>query len=178
MKNNLIALRYAKAILQNVKPEELENLRSDVIKLNTVFHQKNDFLKLFDSVLFPFPKRLEAAEEITHDLAKQEMWKNLFEILLKKNRFSLLDDILRVLDEEILKLNNKIRVKLTIAHKHDDAVMKQIEEEIKTILKKDVEITIEINPEILGGFVAETSDFLIDGSVKHNLIKLIKIKKK
>ncbi len=177
MRNNLVAQRYAKAVILNVKPEEFKDLRADIKNMTEIFHQDTDYLKSLDSMMFPFQKRLEAALEITKGLSKQKLWKNLFEILIKKNRFSLIDDILGVLDADILHLENKVYVNLTIAHKHSKEVMQQIESEIKKILKKDVEITIKINPDILGGFVAETESFLIDGSVKHNLVKLEKIRK-
>ncbi|MCF7793514.1 MAG: ATP synthase F1 subunit delta [Candidatus Cloacimonetes bacterium] len=177
MRNNLIAQRYAKAVLLNIKSEEFDDLRADIKQMMEIFHQDTDYLKSLDSMLYPFQKRLNAALEITKGLSKQELWKNLFEILIKKNRFSLIDDILRVLDADILHLENKVHVKLTIAHKHSAEVMQQIENKIRDILNKDIEIEIRKNPEILGGFLAETESFLIDGSVKHNLVKLINIKK-
>ena len=56
--------------------------------------------------------------------------------------------------------------------------MKDIIKVIKNVLKKDVILDIEINPEIIGGFIAQTESLLIDGSVKNNLIRLTKIRLK
>lgn len=177
MKNNLIAQRYAKAMLLNLNSAEYNDLRSDVKYLAEIFQQDKNFIKSLDSLMFPIHKRKQAALELVTELSQKNLWQNLFDILLKKQRFSLIDDILTALDQAILQSKNQVHVKLTIAHQQNKAIMKQIEEKISQILKKDIEVEIDLNPKILGGFIAETENYLIDGSVQHNLVKLTKIKK-
>ena len=57
-------------------------------------------------------------------------------------------------------------------------MLNSISEKLKDILGKDVILDVKINPEILGGFVATTNSLLIDGSIKNNLVKLLKVKSK
>jgi len=45
-------------------------------------------------------------------------------------------------------------------------------------LNKDIVLNLVINPEILGGFIAETDSLRIDGSIKNNLIKFVNMKSK
>ena len=67
-----------------------------------------------------------------------------------------------------------IKVLLKIARQQSDEMIAKISVKISDILQKKIVLTVQIQPEIIGGFVAETESISIDGSIKNNLIKLIK----
>ena len=173
-----MAQRYANAVLMNIDKSHFESFRKDIQLLESVFFQDPEYIKAINSLLFPLKKRLALAKEVASKLANSFLWENLFEILVTKHRFSIIGDILLELDHAILERNNQVKVKLKIAHKHSDSVMNDIKESIKNILNKEIELVISIDPDLIGGFVAQTESVLIDGSIKHNLIKLANINKK
>ncbi len=177
MRNKLIAQRYAKAIILNMEDRMLDSLLEDINSLNAIFSQDPSLIKSFDSFLYPLKKRIDLALNVADKLNNENIWKNLFQILIKKHRFTIIPDILIDLEERILDSRNQIKVTLKIAHEQTDNILNDIVEVIKDILKKDVVLDIEIDPEIIGGFVAKTNSILIDGSIKNNLVKLIRIKK-
>ncbi len=177
MRNNLVAQRYAKAVLMNIKAAEYDDLRKDIKFLLAAFQKDQSYIKVLDSPIYHLNDRLQAALEITQELSKQKLWESLFKILIKKHRFSLIDNILKALDKFILESKNQVHLELILACKHPKSIIEKIEEKIKDILKKDLEIEMKIDAEILGGFVARTENFLIDGSIKHNLVRLININK-
>lgn len=155
----------------------LDSLLEDINSLNAIFSQDPSLIKSFDSFLYPLKKRIDLALNVADKLNNENIWKNLFQILIKKHRFTIIPDILIDLEERILDSRNQIKVTLKIAHEQTDNILNDIVEVIKDILKKDVVLDIEIDPEIIGGFVAKTNSILIDGSIKNNLVKLIRIKK-
>ena len=177
MRNKLIAQRYSKAVILNMEDRMLDSLLEDINSLNAIFSQDPSLIKSFDSFLYPLKKRIDLALNVADKLNNENIWKNLFQILIKKHRFTIIPDILIDLEERILDSRNQIKVTLKIAHEQTDNILNDIVEVIKDILKKDVVLDIEIDPEIIGGFVAKTNSILIDGSIKNNLVKLIRIKK-
>lgn len=177
MRNKLIAQRYSKAIILNMEKRLLDSLLEDTNSLKTVFSQDPSLIKSFDSFLFPLKKREDLALKVADKLNNKNIWKNLFRILIKKHRFTIIPDILIELEENILDSKNQIKVSLKIAHEQTDKILNDIAEVIKDILKKDVILDVKIDSSIIGGFIAQTNSILIDGSIKNSLDRLVKIKK-
>lgn len=176
MRNRLVARRYADALLKNIEEQHFTSFRQDITNLKQVFAEDPEYVKSINSLLFPLQKRLELALEISHNLNKRQLWGNLFEILVRKHRFNIIDDVLLELEDEILLKDNRVKVQLTIAHEHPQKVLESISKVIKNVLKKEIELTIKIDSAIIGGFVAQTESLLIDGSIRNNLAKLKKVK--
>jgi len=176
VKNKLIAQRYANAVIMNVKEDLHTSLLDDVSVLNQIFAYSPESIKIIDSFLLSIPKRIGLTKDITAKLRNTNIWKNLFEILIKKHRFSIILDILKEIEIFILHSRNQIKVVLKIAHSISNETLEKIKSKIVKILKKDIVLNIQIAPEIIGGFVAEAESIHIDGSIKNNLIKFINIK--
>lgn len=176
MKNKLIAQRYANAVIMNVNEDLYASILDDVYILNQIFASSPESIKIIDSFLLSIPKRIELSTNITAKLKNANIWKNLFEILIKKHRFSIILDILIEIEIFILHSRNQIKVVLKIAHSISNETLEKIKSKIVKILKKDIVLNIKITPEIIGGFVAEAESIHIDGSIKNNLIKFMNIK--
>ena len=178
MRNQLVAKRYIKAILMNLDASEYDDILADARLLKEVFSTNSDYVKDINSLSYPTQERLKVAVEITRKLAKQQLWENLFRILVKKHRFLLIEEILETLDEEILFERNQIRVNLTVAHRLSEDVIQSITAKVKAILKMEPVMEISYDPAIIGGFVAQTESYLIDGSIRNNLVNLTRIREK
>jgi len=178
VKNILVAQRYSQAIISGLDDKEINTILADVKMMSNSIKTEPKLVNAVNSLLFPLNKRMEIALDMTHKLENTKLWENLFSILIKKHRFNIVTDILQDLENKILDKKNQVKVELTIAHDLPEDVLNAISEKLKDILKKDVILNIKINSEILGGFVATTDSLLIDGSIKNNLVKLLKVKSK
>ena len=176
MKNILVAKRYSHAIISGLDDKEIKSILVDVEIMNSSIKTEPELIRAVNSYLFPANKRLEIALSMTQKLKNTELWKNLFSILIKKHRFNIITEILQDLENKILDKHNKIKVGLAIAHKLPENVINSISLKLKNILEKNVILETKIDPDILGGFVATTDSLLIDGSIKNNLVKLLKVK--
>jgi len=178
VKNALVAQRYSQAIISGLDDNEINSILTDIELMNNSIETEPELVISVNSLLFPLNKRMDIAMEMTHKLANSELWKNMFSILVKKHRFNIITDILQDLENKILDKKNQIKVSLTIAQKLPEAVLDSIAVKLKNILGKDIILETNIDPEIVGGFVATTDFLLIDGSIRNNLVKLLKIKSK
>ena len=178
MKNILVAQRYSHAIISGLDDKEINSILVDVEIMSNSIKTEPKLVDAVNSYLFSANKRLEIALSMTQKSKNTELWENLFSILIKKHRFNIVTDILQDLENKILDKKNQVKVGLTIAHDLPGDVLDSISKTLKDILEKDVILDVKINPEILGGFVATTNSLLIDGSIKNNLVKLLKVKSK
>ncbi len=173
MRNNLIAQRYAKAVLKNVEHAKHGVLNEDIKGLQLIFTGNNDFARSLNSFLYPLKERLELTEKIAEKLNLKEVWGNLFRILIKKHRFNIISDIISRLEYYILAEHNKVKITLTLAFEHDEKMIDKIKKRVEEVLNCGIETTIVIDPSIIGGFVAETETMRVDGSIHNNLVKLV-----
>jgi F-type H+-transporting ATPase subunit delta len=134
-----------------------------------------DSINTMDSLLYPIKSRINIAVDISNNLKNKEIWQNLFVLLIKKHRFSLISAILFDFESTILSSRNQIKVRLKIAHQHSPETIEKIKVKLEKLFKYKIIFNKIIDPSIIGGFVAETGSMQIDGSIKHNLIRLKKI---
>ncbi|MBC8385985.1 MAG: F0F1 ATP synthase subunit delta, partial [Candidatus Cloacimonetes bacterium] len=127
MKNKLIAQRYARAIIGNIDEKLFASAINDISSLKKIFLQFSEITKKIDSYLYPFIERKKIAGEIAKELENKKLWKNLFELLVQKHKFSIIPDILIELENMILEINNQVKVTLKIAHELSDDAIERIE---------------------------------------------------
>lgn len=63
------------------------------------------------------------------------------------------------------ELRGRVEVLVRVAVPISDTQLGQIADKLRGMLKKDVEIKMEVRPEILGGIIVKVGDTLYDGSV-------------
>ena len=175
MKGILIAQRYSKALSRLINPKLFSSILSDIESLNKIFQDSPQYIDIMNSFLYPLKGRIDIAQNIANKLKNKEIWNNLFNLLIKKHRFSLIMAILSDFETTILSSRNQIKVKLKIAHKHSPETIEKIKIKLENLFKYKIIFNTTIDSSIIGGFVAETDSMLVDGSIKHNLIRLSKI---
>lgn len=176
MKTKLIAQRYSRAVMKSVSEESYDSLLLDVTALKQLISSENEFFTMVGSRILALPKRIELIGILVEQLNLKELWKPLFDLLLHKQRFNALPDIVQDIENVIYESRNMIKVVLKLAHQHESETMDRIKTMVSDILKKDVVWELEIVPELIGGFVAEAESIHIDGSIRNNLIKFKNLK--
>lgn len=171
MKNKLVALRYVKAVLENISSDQKKSVMEDIASLNGLFTE--EVLAKIDSKLLSIKQKKEFTSVIADNLENRDLWNNFFDLLVEKNRLSVINDILTEMDKSILA-NEKIeRVILKLASEQNPEVVKSIKLKIEKILEHEVILKIEIDPEIIGGFEAISESKVIDASIKNSLNRFI-----
>jgi len=176
--NHLVAKRYANAVLMNINKDKYDDFREDIITLITVFTENREYVSALNSFLYPLNERVDLSRKISEKLINNEIWENLFRLLIKKHRFSIILEVLNELEKNILKAEGKIKAILTTAYKHDDKMISKIIQKLEEKLNCKIEVKLKVDPSIIGGFIAETDTLRMDGSISNNLIKLVQLSSK
>ncbi len=105
--------------------------------------------------------------------AEPELY-NFLELLIEKGRMPEVSRIRRELDELWKKANRRLDVTVTSAIELDPGVVGRIGEEVERQTGEQVELSSEVDGDILGGIVLRVGNMVLDASIRTRLEKLRK----
>jgi F-type H+-transporting ATPase subunit delta len=99
---------------------------------------------------------------------------NTLDVLVENHRLPLIARIRREYDRLWEDANDLLPVVVTSAVALDDAVVERIGDEIGRQTGRHVQLTKEVDPSIVGGFVVRVGNAILDASIKSRLESLRK----
>lgn len=98
--------------------------------------------------------------------------KGFLRLLVENDRLTTLPEIAAQFDALKAQAENKVKATLVSAAQVDAAVAEQVAQALERKLGRKVELTLAVDPEILGGAVIRAEDMVIDASVRTRLREL------
>ncbi|HVY64829.1 MAG TPA: F0F1 ATP synthase subunit delta [Gammaproteobacteria bacterium] len=98
--------------------------------------------------------------------------RNLLQLLAENDRLAVLPEIAAQFDALKARAENKIKVTLVSASPVDAQLAEQVTKSLTQRLGRAVELTLEVDPSLLGGAIIRAQDMVIDGSVRTRLQRL------
>lgn len=170
MPNPRLAARYAKSLIDiSNEKGDLEKVFADMQWMQSVSKSNRDFVNLLRSPVINADTKKKVIDAVT--VGKLSTITTAFiALLVKKGRESNLPEIATAFISQY-KVQNKIHtVKLTTAQPASEAVKKAIIEQVKKSSGFDnIELEEKVDKDIIGGFVLQMGDKLIDASVSYDL---------
>ena len=165
-----ISKRYAHAFFEIAeKDKNLERYYTELNKFSSIIAQNKALGDFLFNPIFEQENKKKVLEKIIGKLQFSGMTVNFLKLLVDKKRIDSLSDIVacyRQLMDEALK---KVRINLKTAFPLSRKLQDYIGSKMEKITGRKVEITVETNPDLLGGIVIGVGDTLYDGSVKNQL---------
>ncbi|MBK9255952.1 MAG: ATP synthase F1 subunit delta [Saprospiraceae bacterium] len=174
-----ISQRYAKSLIDlALERNELEAILADIKGFNNVLKNR-DFKLLLKSPIINTDKKLNVFKALFEGKINKTT-AAFFDIIIKKGREMYLEDITTDFISQYKTLKNITPVRLTTATVLNDSTLAEIRSKLQNtqFAKGNIELTTEVNPELIGGFVIESGDQLYDASILHKLEQLKKDFKK
>ena len=97
---------------------------------------------------------------------------NLLAIMADNGRLSLLPEVAMLFDQLKQAVESTVAVHVTSAYPLSDAETQQLAEMMQEKLARNITLTSETDPSLLGGALIRADDLVIDGSVRGRLNKL------
>lgn len=174
-KNTLIAERYAEALVSIANTGELsfEKILNELDSIKQTLVLSSDLSAVLVNPIISIENKKEILTSVFQNEISTIML-NFLKVLIDRNRFDVLDDILVVFKASIDKINNVKRIEVTSAVAMSDESSEKLKTKLETKLKASVILESQINPEIIAGLVIKIGDNVIDMSLKHKLEDLSK----
>jgi F-type H+-transporting ATPase subunit delta len=164
------AKRYVQAVVELAREQgsfdawqrDLDVLRAVVSDSGTRSFLDNPSIQVGD--------KIKAVDAVLTDVQPEA--RNLAHMLVQRRRTGIIQDLADLFDEAALAEKGIALVDVTTAEPLDDAGQSLVRDHLSRLLGKSVELRLQVDPEIIGGFVARAGDQVIDGSVVNQLRRL------
>jgi len=97
---------------------------------------------------------------------------NFLKVLSRHGRMDCLSAIERSLKDQYNTLQGRIEVQVTSATPLDEEMRAAITSQLVSSLNSQVELVVEVNPELIGGTIIRIGDTVYDGSVANRLARI------
>jgi len=169
-----VANRYAKALF-DVGVEEKADLvkfEQDLNSAAEVFEANKDLRHVAISANLPEANRKALIETVADKLGAAPQIRKLLVMLAKGRSLNLLPDLADAFRERLLAHQNIVRAEVTSAAPLSPEKTKALEDSLAQATGKKVELSVSVDPALLGGVVARIGSTVYDGSVKTQLQRM------
>ena len=166
--------------IARVYSEALFEAAKDAGKLDEVREQLGEFAEALDenrelAVFFfsPYFSSAEKRDGIKNAVSGAEPeLVNFLELLAEKHRMPAIFRIRREFDRLWAQENRQLEVELTSAVELDPEIAEQVGEEIAKQTDRKVELSTNVDPDVLGGLVLRVGNMVLDTSIRTRLERL------
>ena len=163
----LVAERYANALLElagDDKFKVFDELNDAYISIK---NSKN-LSEILSSPIVSIEEKKNLLMKVFEKTSSDKIL-NFFKFLIDKDRFYILDAIVKEYKNIINKMNNLLSINVTSAVSLTSSDKAMIKIKLEKLLNKKTELEWAVNPEIIAGLVFEFDDNIIDNSLRHKL---------
>jgi len=167
-----VAKRYASALFAAAaKLGKTDAIQEDLAGLGTLWEQTPALRQTLESPLVPSERKHRLVDKA---LANQvvPLSASFLHLLIDKRR----EEILPAVSEEFVRQADEarglLRASATVAAPIDETQKKAITEGLAKRTGKQIELTVQVDPAVIGGVAVRMLDTVIDGSVRGSLDRL------
>lgn len=170
MSSTKLATRYAKSVLDFAKEKgKLSEVLADMRLLNSSIDNNREFYMMLKSPIVNGDKKMTVVLNVFHDKI-DEITENFIGILMRKNRESHLPEIIDAFIAQYNAFMHITPVTITTAHPISDDVQNTLLAKLKsTVGLEQIELTTEIDENLIGGYILHWDDKMIDNSISRGL---------
>jgi F-type H+-transporting ATPase subunit delta len=163
-----IAQVYSRSLFEVAKEQgKLDEIHEQLGEFVDALEDSRDLQVFLFSPYFSTAEKKDGLHKVL-DGAEPAL-ENFLELLIEKHRMPVLFRIRRQFDERWQEEHRMLPVQVTSAVQLDDATVQHIKDSIADQTDRTIELTTEVDPDILGGIVLRVGNSILDASIKNRL---------
>jgi ATP synthase F1 delta subunit len=168
-----IASVYARSLFEVAQEHnKLDVVRDQLGEFADALNETRELQVFFFSPYFSTPEKKDGLKKAV--TGTEPILTNFLELLIEKHRMPAVFRIRRYYDGLWEQENKVLPVQISTATTLDDAIVKQIGDRIAKDTGQKIELTADVNPDILGGIVLRVGNSILDASIRNRLDNLRK----
>lgn len=166
-----IARVYSEALFDAAKEaDKLDQVHDQLGQIADAVDSNRDLQVFFFSPYLSSAEKRDGIDGLLEG-AEPEV-QNFLELLCDKHRMPALFRIRRRFDELWAEHNQKLEVTVTSAVELDESVVRKVGDEIADRTGQEIELTSEVDPDLIGGLKLRVGNRVLDASIRNRLEKL------
>jgi F-type H+-transporting ATPase subunit delta len=167
-----IARKYAKALLEIGRREKSQELLGkDLERLAELIQENKELRGVLFSPFYPAPGRKAIGQSIGGSLGLSRTILDFLNLLIERDRMDHFPAIVKSYKELYDEASNRLRATLFSAQKLPPTLVGDIQNELESTTGKQVILSTQEDPSLIGGVVTKIGNIIYDGSLKTQLLK-------
>ncbi len=172
MLRETVAKVYAKALFSvALKLNRVDEQKRDLVKVCRIFKEHPALRRALEAPTIPSSVKKRMIKELLENRVEQTTL-HFYYLLVDKNREVYADAVLEAYGQLVREHKGIVRCLVKTASPLPPSVRHDLERSLMKYTGSKVELIIQVEPELLGGFVVRVGDRLIDASLKTQLEKV------
>ncbi len=168
-----IAQVYARALFEvALEHDVLDRVREQLGQLADAMHENRDLAVFFFSPYFSTDEKKQGLHSALD--GAEPAFENFIEALIERHRMPAIFRIRARFDKLWDEEKKLLPVLVTSAVELDESVVKSLGDRIGEQVGRNVQLSTEIEPDILGGIVLRVGNVILDASIRNRLNQLRK----
>ena len=168
-----IAQVYSRALFESaLEHDKLDVIRDQLGEFADALNEHRDLRVFFFSPYFSSQEKKEGLHKAVK--GADETLLNFLELLIEKHRAPAVFRIRRAYEALWEEENKLLPVTVTSAIELDKKIVKDLGDRVGEQTGRKVELTSEVDPDILGGIVLRVGNSILDASIRNRLRQLRK----
>ena len=166
-----IAAVYARSLFEVASEQDkLDDVREQLGQIADALHDDRELQVFFFSPYFSTAEKEDGLERVVTDADPVIL--NFLKLLIEKHRMPVLFRIRAAYDALWEEENRLLPVHITSAVELDSSTVKQLGDRIAEQTDRKVDVSANVDPDILGGIVVRVGNSVLDASVRNRLEQL------
>jgi F-type H+-transporting ATPase subunit delta len=168
-----IAEVYARALFEVAKEHDvLDRVHDEIGEFAEALSDDRSLQVFLFSPYFSSEEKRDGVSKIVSDADERVV--NFLELLAERHRMPALFRIKREFDSLWAEENKLLPVTVTSAVELDESLVEEIGKRIEDQTGRRVELSSNVDPEVLGGLMVRVGNMVLDGTVRNRLERLRK----
>ena len=168
-----IAEVYARSLFEVAKENDaLDRVHDELGEFTEALSEERNLQVFLFSPYFSSEEKRDGVTSIVSDA--DERFVNFLELLAERHRMPAIFRIKREFDALWAEENQLLPVTVTSAVELDEGLVEDIGKRIQEQTGRKVELSSNVDPEVLGGLMVQVGNMVLDGTVRNRLERLRK----
>jgi ATP synthase F1 delta subunit len=168
-----IAQVYARSVFEvALEQDALDEIRDELGAFADALNESHDLAVYFFSPYFSVTEKKEGLHKAVTEASPIII--NFLEALIERHRMPAIFRIRSEFESLWEKERRLLPVRLTSAIALDDSILKDLGKRIGEQVDRQIEVSSDVDPDILGGVVLRVGNVILDASIKNRLEQLRK----
>jgi F-type H+-transporting ATPase subunit delta len=171
--NTTLARRYAKALIQiGQEQDSLDKYGEDLAALTEMVDASKELRELLINPVFTKDDKKRIAGEVLTQMGTDLMVKNFVNVLIDRKRIDQLSGIEKAFRQKVDEIKGITRGEVISAEPLSEDELGRVTDALSNISGKQVLVTTEVDPNLIGGLLAKVGDMVFDGTIRTQLNQL------
>jgi F-type H+-transporting ATPase subunit delta len=169
MQDLKVAGRYAKSLFDlAIEKNVIDAVAADFKLLNAIMRENRPLMSMIKSPVVPADLKNKIMRELFAS-SFDSVTMSYLDLIIRKRRESHLPEISFLIEDHYNDFKGILKAKMTLADEVGTSFSDNLKDKLATATGKKIELTVETNKDLVGGFVLRLGDKQIDTSLRTRL---------